>query len=285
MSQSVTVATLAENREPMLREVYWLFHSLRTFGGRLSGAKAIVYFVDSVPKETSHLEALEVETRLVPTIEPRSPHCNKIHMLLDDYETDWLVALDTDTIITGDFSDYLNKPVVCAKIVDGNPLTEELWRKLYSYFALNLPKQRYLTHFHAVESNPYFNSGVLLIPGSKRAVLGKAWLKLVPEVMTIYPFEPELAKHSFFTDQFAFALALTKANLAYRVLPLDLNFPTHIPIHPMFVTSSLSPLILHHHHKVNSEGKIKHCDYPVVNELIDRFNTSLAADGCVPYCE
>ena len=271
----VTVAAVAENKEPMLREAYWLFHSLRRFGGALADAKGIVYFVDSLPADIAPLESLGVEVKCAPTIDPRSPHCNKIQMLLDEYATDWLVALDIDTVITGDFSDYLVNPMLAAKIVDQNPLSEELWNRLYGYFGLTLPQERHLTHFHAKESNPYFNTGVLLIPGDQRAELGAAWRRLVPKVLEFYPREPEIAQHAFFTDQFAFTLALTETGLAYRVLPLELNFPTHIPVHPMFVAGEARPLILHHHHKISPEGRLNYCTYPFVNHLIDRFNQSL----------
>jgi len=272
---TVTVASVAENREPMLREAGWLFHSLRKFGGRLADARGRLYVIDSLPDDTAHLEALGVEIKCVPTIEPSSPHCNKIHMLLDDHATDWLVALDIDTVITGDFSDYLGEPVLAAKIVDQNPLPEELWERFYAHFGLSLPRERYLTHFYSRESNPYFNTGVLLIPGNRRAALGAAWLRYVPGVMDLYSREPEIARHGFFTDQFAFALALTATGLDYRPLPLEMNFPTHIPVHPMFVSADTRPLILHHHHRIIPEGGLAYCGYAEVNCLVDRFNKSL----------
>lgn len=283
MSPVVTIAAVSENTQKMLREAHLLFYSLRSFGGALSQANAILYVVDSMPTETSSFEKLGVELKQVATIDPRSPHSNKIHMLLDKYDTDWLVAMDIDTVITGDFTMHLREPVVSAKIVDGNPLSEELWHRLYGYFDLTLPSERYLSHFHARDSNPYFNSGVLLIPGAQRAVLGVAWLELVTEVMAIYALEPEIAKQAFFTDQFAFALALTKTGLAYRTLPLEMNFPTHMPVHPMFVPDDFCPLVLHHHHKISALGKLEHCDYPVVNTLIDRINRSLDADEYVSH--
>lgn len=272
---TVTVAAVAENKEPMLREAGWLFHSLRKFGGRLADARGRLYVVDSLPEDTKHLEALGVEIKCVPAIEPRSPHCNKIRMLLDDHATDWLVALDTDTVITGDFSDYLSEPVLAAKIVDQNPLPEELWERLYACFGRSLPRERHLEHFYGRESNPYFNTGVLLIPGNQRAALGAAWLQHVPGVLDIYPREPEIARHAFFTDQFAFALALAETGLACRALPLEMNFPTHIPVHPQFVSGDTRPLILHHHHRITPEGALAYCGYPEVNRLIDRFNQSL----------
>jgi hypothetical protein len=276
INSAITVAAVAENREPFLTEATWLVHSLRNFGGTLADARCVIYFVDSLPADTAPLADLGAELKVVPTLISGSPHCNKIHMLLDDHAgSDWLVALDTDTIITGDFSAWLVEPVFSAKIVDQNPLPETAWRKLFAGSGLNLPTERYLTHFHARETIPYFNSGVLLLPEKDIARLGRTWLDLVPDIMAIYPQHPEIARHAFFTDQFALALALVKAGLNYQTLPLEMNFPTHIPVHPDFKPQSLEPLILHHHHKTTPEGYLAHCGYDNINRLINRFNKSL----------
>lgn len=283
MNPVVTVAAVAENREPMLREVHWLFHSLRTFGGALADARAIVYFVDSLPRETRHLEALGVEIRQVRTIDDRSPHSNKIHMLLDRHDTEWLVAMDTDTVIMGDFSEQLERPVFAAKIVDTNPLSEALWARLYGYFDLALPGERYQTHFTGDLSNPYFNSGMLLVPRTEVARLGETWLGLVPQVIAVYERDPELAKHAFFTDQFALALAVSKTGMDYRTLPLEMNFPTHYPVHESFVTQDMAPFVIHHHHMIDPGGRLEHCDHASVNQLIDRFNASLDAPNHLPH--
>jgi hypothetical protein len=200
-------------------------------------------------------------------------------MLLDEYDTDWLIAMDVDTVFVGDVSPYLEKPLFAAKIVDANPFSEQLWGKLYHYFGMEMPRERFLTHFHARPSNPYFNSGVLFIPGEIRVSLGKVWLEMISRIMEIYSCEPEMAEYSFFTDQFALALALTKTRTNYQLLPLELNFPTHKSVHSRFVHDEFIPSILHHHHKINHLGQLEHCEYPSVNNVIDAFNQSLANDS------
>jgi hypothetical protein len=54
-----------------------------------------------------------------------------------------------------------------------------------------------------------------------------------------------------------------------------MNFPTHIPVHPEFMTENLSPLILHHHHRLTGDGLLEYSSYTSVNLLIDHFNLSL----------
>lgn len=272
----MVVAAVAENREPFVTEVKWLFHSLRKNGGRLSDTKAMVYFVNDFPENLSFFINHNIELKVVTPLEPKSPHCNKIHMLLDDHsDCDWLVALDTDIVILGDFSDYLTGSSFCAKIVDDNPLSDEVWETFFGYFGLPAPKERFLSHFYAKESLPYFNSGVLLIPQKDIQILGTTWKNLIPKVLNIYEVNPDIARHSFYTDQFALAIALAINGMEYETLPLELNFPTHFPVHPEFIKEKTLPYILHHHHKITESKYLSYCNYDYVNRLIERFNKTL----------
>ena len=75
----------------------------------------------------------------------------------EDEDFDFLVCLDTDIIIADDFSLFFDESKVCAKPVDQDPLTIDSWKKLFAYFGLEMPQERYLTSFHMKETIPYFN--------------------------------------------------------------------------------------------------------------------------------
>ncbi len=102
-------------------------------------------------------------------------------------------------------------------------------------------------------------------------------------MLDLYPRDPEIAEFSFFTDQFALALALSGTGIPYRTLPLEMNFPTHQAVHPSFMSPEFRALVVHHHHKIDPAGTLAHCGYENVNRLIDQFNSSLESAEINPY--
>lgn len=138
----ITIATVVDDRPPYADEVAYLFASLELFGDETRHARRRAYFVNGVsPQAERPLRELGVEVRVVPEVEPRYRLANKLSMFAAEAreQTDLLVALDTDIVVTGDFSAYLERDIVHAKQPDGDGYTMEMWAELFGRFGLALP--------------------------------------------------------------------------------------------------------------------------------------------------
>lgn len=274
--ERVLVATVAENREPFTREAVYLFKTLQRFGGYLTRAQCVAYFVGSVDSEVAkRLADLNVMIKIVRPVDLRCPHANKIRMLDDAEDFDHLVALDTDIVITRDFSPYLQGSSVAAKPAGRTRLKRKEWRKLFEYFGLEIPLARYTTTATMKETIPYFNTGVVVVPNKYVSLLREMWKSFIVKILNDLP---EIADHGVFIDQFSLSLALVAGRLPYRALPLEMNFPTDRPVHAALGPERLAPYILHHHHRVSQTGDILPCPYENVNILIAEINQYLGSN-------
>lgn len=270
------VAAVAENRPPYNVEIVYLFRTLAELGGAMARATRIAYFVDAIdPQPARALAGLGVKVKIVSRLNAACPHANKIHMLLDDEPCDAIVALDTDIVVARDFSDRVGQAPFAAKPVDHNPLPHELWVALLGRLDVAVPTARYLTHFGAEPTLPYFNSGVLVMTRPAAARLGPAWLQAVPEVQAILATDARLAAHSFYVDQFALVAALGRLEMEQMALPLEMNFPTHHPVHDSFEPRRVNPYLLHHHHHVDAHGLIQKTGYEGPDAAIARVNATI----------
>jgi hypothetical protein len=282
----VLVATVAENRSPFVQEVEFLFRSLRRFGGNLSHAPGVVYFVGSAdPAAVERLAALGVTTKVVEPFDDRCPHANKIRMLQTEKDFEYLVALDPDIVVARDFSAYIVGASVAAKPVDDERLTLEQWEGLFTRFGLALPPARYTTSFTMAETISYFNSGVLVVPRDHVEPLAAAWGLFVRWLLDTSADVPSLFEHHLFrkSDQFAFALALAEARLPFRALPLEMNFPTHHAIHPALEPHRVKPYLIHHHHRVSRTGEVLPCSYETADAAIADVNRHLQEAENTPH--
>ena len=197
-SKRVLVACVAENTPRFHHEVTYLFKSLRYLGGRLADAQAIAYFVDSVDAEvTATLAALNVAVQIVDRLDERCLHANKIQMLEDTADYDYLVALDTDIVIARDFSAQLIGHSIAAKPADSDPLTHAEWKTLFGHFNLPLPETRFLTSFNLSLTIPYFNSGVLVIPQIWVSPLRTLWREYTVRLLDAYGELAEVEKYRY----------------------------------------------------------------------------------------
>jgi len=274
----ILVACQGPTREPFFQEVEYLFKSLSLYGGKLAESKKIACFTESLNQDQiKRLEKLSVKSRIVQDIDKRCIHASKIQnlSLYKEEDFEFLISLDTDVVVTNDFSSFIDESKVGAKPVDQDPLSLGNWSQLFGYFGLEVPQERYLTSFQMSETIPYFNSGVLLIPKKYVEKLYEKWKWFVFKLLDSYKDLPEIKKHSFFTDQLALSLALTKAKIPHKELPLEMNFPTHSEVHNYTKPNQLKPYLIHYHHKFTSHGKISHCSYPNINKEIDKINESV----------
>ena len=268
----ILIACVAESREPFLSDLRFLFRSLAAFGGALNQATKIAYFVDAVGGEVvEELGQLGVIVKIVDRFNERYPHANKLRMLQYQEDYDVLVALDCDVVIARDFLCELESDVVMAKPVDFDPLTLKQWRKLFRYFAMRLPRKRYLTTLDARKTIPYFNSGVIVTPRKYVDDLSNAWESMILKLDEAYLQFPDIDAHRFFTDQFALALALNATQIPFKPFPIEMNCPLHISIHPKFKPDKISPYVMHHHHRISSDG-VMSCMYENISRAVGAVN-------------
>lgn len=276
--ERVLIAALAEDRQPYRREIEHLFRSARLRGGVLAHAQAAAFFVDHVdPSSAAHLADFGVSVHVVDAISATRPHANKIRLLETTGDWDFLVALDTDTVVVGDFSAHVRGDEIAAKPADWSPLRVPQWDHLFRHFGLTMPDTRYSTSFHGMKIPPYFNSGVLIVPRKHVRALHDAWLFYVLLLEDMHDLVPEVGAHAFFTDQIALSLALVSAGLPYRDLPLEMNFPTHRPICHACEPGLRAPHIIHHHHRVFPDGRLMPCDYENVNATLALLSDEIMA--------
>lgn len=272
------VACVAEPREPYCGEVELLFRTLRRLGGNLAGARAVAYFVGRPGAEIRKtLAALDVSVRIVDPFDARCPHANKLRMLECRDEYEYLLALDTDIAVAGDFSSEILGASIAAKPADQDLLTIEEWSELFSGFGLELPQARYVTSFALKETIPYFNSGVLLLPRPFVDPLREQWSTRIRGFLDAPEKLRANDKLGYYIDQIALALALAAGRFPIRALPLSMNFPTHSRIHGAHRPGRIQPLLLHHHHRRAENGTLRHCTHEVANRCIDQVNQAILA--------
>jgi len=249
--ERILITCQGPNKEPYKTEMEFLFKSLNRYGGKLINSQKVACFTeepDQLLKEK--LENLGVKIKKVDAIDNRSPYSNKIQMLSLEKSEDFdvLVALDSDVVISNDFTKYIDLNNFRAKPVDQDPFSMENWETIYEYFGVELPQDRYLTSFYKTETIPYYNSGVLLIPRKYLSPLYDTWKNFVEKLLNSYNEIPEIKKHSFFTDQISLSLALAFLKIPQNPLPIEMNFPTNYKIHEYFKPEKVEPFLIHYHH-------------------------------------
>jgi len=281
----ILIATQCSPVEPFKSEVIRLFKSVNLFGGNLANAKKVVCLSESPDSNfKNELKVLGVDIKLIDPLDDNYHHSNKIQMLQIEDDYDVLIALDTDIIVTSDFTNYIDKNNISAKIVDTDCLGLENWKKLFHFFELDVPLKRFQTCITNVKTIPWFNSGVLFIPKKYSLILYKLWVQYTQKLLEHYYSLSFLSGDSFnddrnfiFIDQYALALAIHDHKLPYNPLPLEFNFPTHYLVHENFNPNEINPLIIHYHHLVSKKGNILHSKYIPTTKCIDLYNKSITA--------
>jgi hypothetical protein len=282
-SERLLVATVAEDRAPYRHEVEVLFSTLRHFGGNLSNARCIAYFVRSAaPALIERLASLDVAVKIVEPVDERYVYANKIRMLDPSEDCDYLLALDNDIVVCRDFSDHISGTALAAKPVDTDPLGLQLWQATFEHFEVEFPLARFATSFTLAETIPYFNSGVVLIPRPHLDQLREQWTIFIDRILDCYKELPSLGEYFFVADQVALSLAIVRARLPYRALPLEMNFPTHRPVHASFGPERLQPYLLHHHHLTTRGGSLRRGSHKELNRSIAKVNRFIRGNPTEP---
>ena len=281
--KKIAIACQVPQIESYTKEAEFLFQSINEYGGKLAKAEKIACCREPLSDETtSSLEKLGVKTRLIEPFDSRCVYANKIPMLgfSEEVDFDILVALDTDIIIRRDFSNLIDEEKIGVVRDDIDPLGLDNWKILFKHFDLKLPEERFHTYKNWKETIPYFNTGVLVFPQSYISEFYEAWkyytIKLLdtyekfPTIRHYYPF----GVGAFYIEQLSFALAIHGGRFPYFTLPIEMNFPTHIKLHPNCKTEHLDPFLIHHHHRISKLGNIRNCYYENINKCFDKIKFS-----------
>lgn len=274
------ISCVTEPGPEWVDKVYNLVLSVRTFGGSIAQAPIVVNVVGDPSKELVRcLAGLDVTTRTVAPVDPRSPAANKLRMLELAREIDVgvLVAVDCDLVITGDIGPFLDDHNVRAAYESHDQFTAEQWGFVYRSLGLQLPERDCVMTSTGRRSFPYFNSGVLFVPGAMCGDLLERWGGLIGRFNDLCDAERDRAPRRWFADQVALACAVIGHDLPLRPLPPSLNLHTKLRIHKSLADEVRPPFIVHYHGEITDEGYLRATRTRTANQYVHRFNAARAA--------
>ena len=268
-----------KNREYANLEAEYIFRTLDKFGGELKNSKKIACFVenpDSLLKEI--LESMNVQIKIPNQLDDRYPFANALLVLQEGIQedVDVIAMLDTDIVITKDFTEHLSATKILIKPEDSDPFSLNDWNQLFDFFQIPFPKERFYTSCSGQKTIPYFNGGVIIIPKKFAVELLEYWKYFIKQILDKKNQLPKrFIEKIRFTGQFAFSLALIKSKFPYDPLPLSMNYPYSGTVHASENPESLDPFIIHHHHSILENRNLMHCPYDNINSKIDEVNEYL----------
>ena len=281
-----TFACVSENAPEWFERTFGLVLSIRRLGGSLAEAPIVVYMVEGADSRfVSGFGALGAEARVVPRFDAEDPYANKLRIFEagPDPGTDVLVALDCDTVVVGDFASLLATDAVGVKPADRDFLRDDEWRCIFAELGMPVPVRDCVTTSLNQRTYPYFNSGVVIVPGAMSQPLFALWSEYMDVVAGVRRRHPDIRPLSVFAEQVSLACALLGGGLPVRHLPPSMNFPMHLDVHRDHLASALPPRILHHHGRTDAHGFLLATRYAEANELIDRYNDERAKATGIPY--
>ena len=146
--EKILVACLSTGEIRYIDEAMLLFKTLNAFGGTLSKAKKIACFtknIDEVYKQK--LSHLGVQVKIIDKLNSPDVMSSRIQALTLDEDYEFLVALDTDMIVTNDFSKFLQQDSIGVPIEDDDLLSIRNWKDIFQHFNIEFPKARVNTAF------------------------------------------------------------------------------------------------------------------------------------------
>jgi hypothetical protein len=256
---NLQISCLSENSPQWFWRVQNLVLSIRRFGGGIGGATIVAHFVGDVDERFEReLGGLDVAVKVVQPFPGMAKPTNKLRMFEADGPAsfDHLVALDCDVIVVDDFVDRIPPGRIGVKPADYPCLGERDWRQIYARAGLPLPESSLSATSSGEPIPPYFNSGVVTVPRELGESLGEHWRREHRDLTAWLGEDPHLIPRDlhFFADQVALALALARAGLPYEALPVGMNFPTHVPVHPKALGDDNRLSVLHYHQEVDDRG-------------------------------
>jgi hypothetical protein len=247
----------------------------------------VANFVGGIDSAAGRLiEGLGAEVRVVARVDQRNPYLNKLRMLELESAADFdvLAALDCDTIVVRDLSPHLSAESVGAKPADFDRLEPAQWRRLYEALGVTQPAGTFIATSSGQRMGPYFNSGVLLVPRGYCEPLLDAWTRMSDRILVLYREHSSIVPEQWrvYLDQYSLACALAATAIPVHALPSELNYPTHIPVHPS-ARSGIEPVILHYHKNVTPDGFLTRSRDEQLNHDLNTFNLRRSAALGIAY--
>lgn len=275
-------ACVTENTDEWFTKAYNLVLSLRRMGGSLAGAPVIVHFVGSVqPEFRSMLEDLGAEVRIVKPYGSRYRFSNKMRMfdLFDEDHYDVLVAIDCDVIVTGDISQHLERDAIGIVPAGRDHLTPAQWRDIYGLFGIDAPEPSCVMRVTGQRTYPYFNTGVMSVPRELGPRMLETWTDFLKNMERVHERWPNVLHE----NQIAFALAVARANLPLRELPVGLNLSTVVPPANEFKSELRAPFVIHYHKAIDGRGFVLASRSRRADRVIHSFNKIRARELGLDY--
>jgi hypothetical protein len=281
----ILLSCVSENDPAWTGRVENLVRSVRWFGGSLSEAPFVANFVDGVaPQVENALGDLGAEVRVVKSVNSRFRHGNKLRMLelCAEGEFDVLVGLDCDTVVVDDFARLVAPASIGAKPVEQDFFTDREWQRLYAVAGLRPPPKSLRTTSSGEPVAPYFNTGVLTVPRALCAELHRLWGDWHSRLAALNDRAP-VAGLDIYMDQAALAIAIEQGGMPWVAIPVAMNLPCHMPVHPGALASGPPPAILHYHDRVHPQGFLELPVSDAAAPAADRFNRRLAEHLSLAY--
>lgn len=282
LAERTVVATVTEAEDPYARDTLLLFRSLRVFGGQMANCRAIAHVVERVDSSfRAALAELGVEVRVVSRVNGTHRTANKLRMLLDDPEADWLLAVDNDIVVVRDFAAMVFGEAFAGCPIDDFRYRRSDWAHYQELAGVSAQPTRMVPTRPVrgeIEVPLAFHGGVQLIPGRMVAAMGDAWLSGIeraPLDLAESPgdgWAPYMQQQILEDDQPSLTRAVLGLGVPWRLMPLSMNVPTHTPIHPAHDPEHLEPMLIHHHHRRDEVGRLLYGSHACLNRAIDRVN-------------
>ena len=289
-SKILFVCFIWGNNESYVKEGIKLFQTLKDLGGELSNAKKIIYVTELIdPNSSKILSKLGVKTKLIKDFSNKTPYMNKpqnLKQVLDE-DFDLLIMLDTDIVITGDFSSLINKTKMASRQDLIDPLGLDNWRKLFEYFKLEFPTELHSCSYSDELTVSYFNSAVLFIPKQYVNKLYESWQYYFDQIIDSSSNVSKIIKNLYYADQIALTFAYYSTKIPHHFISNEINFSTHVGTHEKNknstpsqkkyreIISKISPYLIHHHHRLTKSGLVRHSYFNNINDIIDKVNLCL----------
>ena len=252
----VVFATVLNPFPLAIAETRLLLRSLRALGGRHADGPVRVHVVGGAGEELrTELEGYGADVRACDFFEQyeRCYTANKLGMLEDIGDADYLLMLDNDVVIGGDITPHLVGDGLALKPECVDHLGMERWRLLFASFGLEIPPHRLTMTIDNEETIAYYNTGVMLVPRALIAPLRHGWQATIREVLEVCDREPALKERESTADQMALTICLAREPFPRRALPIAMHFHTRFAFHPAWEADRCRPVVLHHHHALNQD--------------------------------
>ena len=149
------------------------------------------------------------------------PMSSKIAACCLEFDTDYVIWMDTDIYVLGDFSDLIADVdvMVSPDTRNHHPWTREedsgKWDEYYAYFGLKNPNIKIITHVDKQPGNFYFCAGLFVFRNG--IDFGNKYLEVAKAILS-----SEMEDYAF--DQMALPITIVKYGLSWGIIPEYLHY-------------------------------------------------------------